>query len=84
MVYETEMLKRIEDAFNVISDYTIDLYYLSIQNKIKHYIDFVACWECIDNLKCAYREIVEKMKTECWRRENGNYELDSKGSVRTH
>ena len=44
MVYEAEMLKRIEDAFNVISDYTIDLYYLSIQNKIKHYIDFVACW----------------------------------------
>ena len=57
---DAETQKRIEDAFNIINDYTIDLYYLSIQNKIKHYVDFVACWECLDNLKCAYREIVEK------------------------
>ena len=64
MLYEVETLKRIEEAFDVINDYTIDLYYLSIQNKIKHYVDFVTCWTCIDDLKCAYREILEKMKTE--------------------
>ena len=64
MVYEAETLKRIEEAFDVINDYTIDLYYLSIQNKVKHYVDFVACLECIDSLKCAYRDIVEKMKTD--------------------
>ena len=63
MVYESETQKRIEGAFDVINDYTIDLYYLSIQNKVKHYVDFAACWACLDNLKCAYREIVEKMKT---------------------
>lgn len=55
MVYEAETLKSIEEAFDVINDYTIDLYYLSIQDKVKHYVDFVACWECLDNLKCAYR-----------------------------
>ena len=64
MLYEVETLKRIEEAFDVINDYTINLYYLSIQNKVKRYVDFVACWECIDDLKCAYREILEKMKTE--------------------
>ena len=64
MVYEAETQKRIEEALDVINDYTIDIYYLSIQNKIKHYVDFVACCECLDSLKCAYREIVEKMKTE--------------------
>lgn len=63
MVYEVETQKRIEEVFDVINDYTIDLYYLSIQNKVKPYVDFVACWTCLDNLKCAYREIVEKMKT---------------------
>lgn len=84
MLYEAETLKRIEEAFDIINDYTIDLYYLSIQNKVKHYVDFVECCACLDDLKCAYREIVEKMKTECWRRENGNYELDNKGSVLTH
>ena len=31
MVYEAETLKRIEEAFDVINDYTIDLYYLSTQ-----------------------------------------------------
>lgn len=64
MVYEAETLKRIEEAFDIINDYTIDLYYLSIRNEIKHYVDFVACCECLDGLKCAYREIVEKMKTD--------------------
>ena len=64
MVDEAETLKRIEEAFYIINDYTIDLYYLSIQNKIKHYVDFVTCWACLDDLKCAYREIVEKMKTD--------------------
>lgn len=64
MVYEAETQKRIEEAFDVINDYTIDLYYLSIQNKVKHYVDFVSCLTCLDDLKCAYREIVEKMKTE--------------------
>ena len=63
MLYEAETRKRIEESFNIINDYTIDLYYLSIQNKVNHYVDFVACWACIDGLKCAYREIVEKMKT---------------------
>lgn len=60
MVYDSETRKHIEDAFNIINDYTIDLYYLSIQNKIKHYVDFITCWACLDDLKCAYREIVEK------------------------
>lgn len=64
MLYEAETRKRIEEAFNIINDYTIDLYYLSIRNEIKHYVDFVACWECIDGLKCAYKEIVDKMKTD--------------------
>lgn len=64
MLYEVETLKRIEEALDVINDYTIDLYYLSIQNKVKRYVDFVSCWACLDDLKCAYREIVEKMKTE--------------------
>lgn len=64
ILYEAETLKRIEEAFDVINDYTIDLYYLSIQNKVKHCIDLAACWACLDDLKCAYREIVEKMKTE--------------------
>ena len=63
MVYEAETLKRIKEAFDVINDYTIDLYYLSIQNKVKHYVDFVTCCACLDDLKCAYKEIVEKMKT---------------------
>ena len=63
MVYEAETLKRIE-AFDIINDYTIDLYYLSIQNKVKHYVDFVVCWNCLDDLKCVYREIVEKIKTD--------------------
>ena len=30
MLYEVETLKRIEEALDVINDYTIDLYYLSI------------------------------------------------------
>lgn len=64
MIYESETQKRIEGAFDVINDYTIDLYYLSIQNKIKHYVDFAACWACLDYLKCAYREIVEKIEDE--------------------
>ena len=64
MVYEAETLKRIEEAFDIINDYTIDLYYLSIRNEIKPYVDFVACWACLDDLKCAYREIVEKIKTD--------------------
>ena len=63
MIYDAETLTRVEEALDIINDYTIDLYYLSIQNKIKHYVDFVACWECLDDLKCAYREIVEK--TQC-------------------
>ena len=78
------MLKRIEDAFNVISDYTIDLYYLSIQNKIKRYVDLVSCWECLDDLKCAYREIIEKINNKDDGIEDENYALDNKGSVRTH
>ena len=64
MLYEAETQKRIEQAFDVINDYTIDLYYLSIQNKVKRYVDLAACWACLDDLKCAYREIAEKMKTE--------------------
>ena len=64
MLYESETRKRIEEAFDIINDYTIDLYYLSIRNEIKHYVDFVECCECIDGLKCAYKEIVEKMKTD--------------------
>ena len=55
---------KIEEAFDIINDYTIDLYYLSIRNEIKPYVDFVACWACLDDLKCAYREIVEKIKTD--------------------
>lgn len=35
ILYEAETLKRIEEAFDVINDYTIDLYYLSIQNNTK-------------------------------------------------
>ena len=83
MLYEAETLKRIEEAFDIINDYTIDLYYLSIRNEIKHYVDLVVCWACLDDLKCAYREIVEKMKTECWRRENANYDLDNNWVVWT-
>ena len=64
MLYEVETLKRIEEALDIINDYTIDLYYLSIQNKVKRYVDFVACWACLDDLKCAYIEIVEKIKTD--------------------
>ena len=64
MLYEVETLKRIEEALDIINDYTIDLYYLSIQNKVKHYVDLAACWVCLDDLKCTYREIAEKMKTE--------------------
>ena len=79
MLYEVETQKRIEEAFDIINDCTIDLYYLSIQNKINHYVDFVACWACLDDLKCAYKEIVEKVGNE-----NANYALDNKGSVRTH
>ena len=55
MLYEAETLKRIEEAFDVINDYTIDLYYLSIQNKVKHYVDLAACLACLDDLKCAYK-----------------------------
>ena len=84
MLYEAETRKRIEEAFDIINDYTIDLYYLSIRNEIKHYVDFVACWNCLDDLKCAYREIVEKMKTQSCRRENANYVLDNKWIVWTH
>ena len=43
MLYEVETLKRIEEALDVINDYTIDLYYLSIQNKVKRYVDLAAC-----------------------------------------
>ena len=64
MLYEVETLKRIEEALDIINDYTIDLYYLSIQNKVKRYVDLSVCWACLDDLKCAYREIVEKIKTE--------------------
>ena len=64
MLYEAETRKRIEEAFDIINDYTIDLYYLSIRNEIKHYVDFAACWACLDSLKCAYRDIVDKMKTD--------------------
>lgn len=64
MLYEAETRKRIEEVFDIINDYTIDLYYLSIQNKVNHYVDFVACWACLDDLKCAYREIVEKIKAD--------------------
>ena len=63
MLYEAETRKRIEESFDIINDYTIDLYYLSIRNEIKPYVDFVACLVCLDDMKCAYREIVEKMKT---------------------
>lgn len=48
MVYEAETRKRIEEAFDIINDYTIDLYYLSIRNEIKHYVDFVECYVDVD------------------------------------